>query len=59
MLTFPFPSSSLTLYFYYLQVGDLEGSVLHQADPTVICQDPLAVFLPLDTGHGVTHDVAV
>lgn len=45
--------------FKYLQVGDLEGAVLHQADPAVVPQDPLAVFLPLDAGHGVAHDVAV
>lgn len=37
----------------------MEGAVLHQADSTVVSQDPLAVFLPLDAGDGVAHDVAV
>ena len=50
---------SLGLLFKYLQVGDLEGAVFHQADSTVISQDPLAVFFPLDAGDGVSHDVAV
>lgn len=43
----------------YLQVGDLEGSVFHQADPAVVSQDPLAILLPLDARGGVPQDVAV
>lgn len=43
----------------YLQVGDLEGAVFHQADAAAVSQDPLAVFLPLDARGGVPHDVAV
>lgn len=49
----------LGLLFKYLEVGDLEGAVFHQADPTIVSQDSLTVFLPLDTGDGVAHDVAV
>lgn len=49
----------LLVWFEYLQVGDLEGAVFHQADPPVVSQDPLAVLLPLDAGGGVAHDVAV
>lgn len=45
--------------FKYLEVDDLEGAIVHQADTAVVSQDPLAVLLPLDAGHGVTHDVAV
>lgn len=37
----------------------MEGAVFHQADSTVVSQDPLAVFLPLDAGDGVAQDVAV
>lgn len=37
----------------------MEGAVVHQADPAVVPQDPLAVLLPLDAGQGVAHDVAV
>ena len=51
--------SLFSLLFKYLQVGDLEGAVFHQADPAVVSQDPLAVLLPLDAGDGVAHDVAV
>lgn len=43
----------------YLQVGDLEGAVFHQADSPAVSQDPLTVFLPLDARCGVPHDVAV
>jgi len=43
----------------YLQVGDLKGAVLHQADAPVARQDALAVLLPLDAGQGVAHDVAL
>lgn len=49
----------LSLLLKYLEVGDLEGAVFHQADPTIVTQDSLTVFLPLDTGDGVAHDVAV
>lgn len=49
----------LELAFRYLKVGDLEGAIFHQADSTIVPQDPLAVFLPLDTWGGVPHDVAV
>lgn len=49
----------LELAFGYLKVGDLEGAIFHQADSTIVPQDPLAVFLPLDTWGGVPHDVAV
>lgn len=37
----------------------MEGAVIHQADSPVVPQDPLAIFLPLDAGRGVAHDVAV
>lgn len=49
----------LGLLLKYLQAGDLEGAVFHHADSTIVSQDPLAVFLPLDAGDGVTQDVAV
>lgn len=49
----------LGLLFKYLEVGDLEGAIFHQADSTIVSQDPLAIFLPLDAGDGVAHDVAV
>lgn len=49
----------ISRFFTYLQVGDLKGAVFHQADPTVVSQNPLPVFLPLDAGDGVAHDVAV
>lgn len=45
--------------FKYLQVGDLKGAIFHHADSIIVSQDPLAVFLPLDAGDGVAHDVAV
>lgn len=50
---------SVSVLFKYLQVGDLKGAVFHQADSTVISQNPLAVFLPLDARGGVSHDVTV
>lgn len=43
----------------YLEIGDLEGAVFHQADAAAVSQDSLAVFLPLDARGGVPHDVAV
>ncbi len=46
-------------FIQYLEVGDLEGAVFHQANSIIVSQDPLAVFLPLDAGKGVAHDVAV
>lgn len=45
--------------FQYLEVGDLKSSIFHQADSTIISQDPLAIFFPLYAGHGVAHDVTV
>lgn len=50
---------ALELAFGYLKVGDLEGAIFHQTYSTIVPQDPLAVFLPLDTWGGVPHDVAV
>lgn len=43
----------------HLKTRDLEGAVVHQADSSIVVQDPLAVLLPLDAGSGVAHDVAV
>lgn len=45
--------------FQYLEVGDLKSSIFHQADSTIISQNPLAIFFPLYAGHGVAHDVTV
>lgn len=49
----------LDILFKYLQVGDLKGAIFHHTDSTIVSQDPLAIFLPLDAGYGVAHDVAV
>lgn len=50
---------SLASALRYLEVSDLEGAILHQADSSAVSQDPLAIFLPLDARYGVSHDVAV
>lgn len=43
----------------HLEAGDLKGAIFHQADSSVVSQNPLAILLPLNAGDGVAHDVAV